>query len=252
VALEIQASGPAGMTRATLGGRLGLAASAIDAALNRLVQGNELVRDGDHYLHAEALARLEAAALVAVDAYHAAAPHKDGMPREELRSRLSRALTPRLFDTLVEGLARRGALSASHDLVARTRRAPASAAAASALAPLTERVADRFVAWALEPPRPDDVAAELGAPPAQVKQALDVLLRSGRLARVKSDYFVDTGALAALRGKLHAHLEAHGQISAQEWKALVGSSRKYAIPLAEYFDAEKLTLRVGEVRKLRG
>ncbi len=250
VALEIKSAGPAGMTRALLGGRLGLASAAVDDALNRLVQASELLREGDQFLHAEALARLEAAALAAVDAFHVASPHKDGMPREELRSRLSRALAPRFFDALVAGLVRRGALTAAQDLVARARRAPA--AAATALAPLTEKIAERFGAWALEPPRPDDVAAELHAPPAQVKQALDVLVRAGRLVRVKSDYLVDAGALATLRARLRAYLEAHAQITAQEWKAMVGSSRKFAIPLAEHFDAEKLTLRVGEIRKLRG
>ena len=42
-----------------------------------------------------------------------------------------------------------------------------------------------------------------------------------------------------------------GQITAQEWKELVGATRKFTIPLAEHFDAEKVTLRVGEIRKLR-
>ena len=55
----------------------------------------------------------------------------------------------------------------------------------------------------------------------------------------------------ALRGKLVAFLEQHGTIDAQEWKELTGASRKFTIPLAEYFDGEKLTLRVGEVRRLR-
>jgi selenocysteine-specific elongation factor len=252
VALEIRAAGPAGMTRATLGGRLGLAPGAVDQALNRLVQASELLREGDHFLHAEALARVEASALAAVDAFHAAQPHKDGMPREELRSRLPRALAPRLFDAVVAGLARRGALVATNDLVARARRAASATAAASALGPLTEKLAARFAAWALEPPRPEEVAAAVVEPPAPVKQALDVLLRSGKLVRVKPDYFVDAAALATLRAQLAAHLAQHAQITPQEWKAMVGSSRKFAIPLAEYFDAEKLTLRVGEIRKLRG
>jgi selenocysteine-specific elongation factor len=46
-------------------------------------------------------------------------------------------------------------------------------------------------------------------------------------------------------------LAAHEQITPQQWKALTGLSRKYAIPLAEHFDAQKLTLRVGDLRRLR-
>jgi selenocysteine-specific elongation factor len=57
--------------------------------------------------------------------------------------------------------------------------------------------------------------------------------------------------LSALRERLRAFLVDKGQITPQEWKELVGATRKFAIPLAEYFDAEKVTLRVGDLRKLR-
>jgi selenocysteine-specific elongation factor len=50
---------------------------------------------------------------------------------------------------------------------------------------------------------------------------------------------------------LIAHLTAHGTIDAQQWKTLTGASRKFTIPLAEFFDGEKLTLRVGDARRLR-
>ena len=46
-------------------------------------------------------------------------------------------------------------------------------------------------------------------------------------------------------------MDAPSTIDAQQWKDLTGASRKFTIPLAEYFDAEKLTLRVGDVRRKR-
>jgi selenocysteine-specific elongation factor len=54
-----------------------------------------------------------------------------------------------------------------------------------------------------------------------------------------------------IRTKLLAFLATHGTIDAQQWKALTGASRKFTIPLAEFFDAEKLTLRIGDVRRKR-
>ena len=69
--------------------------------------------------------------------------------------------------------------------------------------------------------------------------------------RVKPDLVVHADAIAAIRGKLLAHLEAHGTIDAGQWKALTGASRKFTIPLAEYFDAEKVTLRIGDLRRRR-
>src|SRR5262249_33730758 len=69
VALEVLGAGPAGMTRKTLSARIGLLGATVDAALNRLVQGRELAREGDHYLHGEIVARLEGQALAALDAF---------------------------------------------------------------------------------------------------------------------------------------------------------------------------------------
>jgi len=68
---------------------------------------------------------------------------------------------------------------------------------------------------------------------------------------VKPDYFVNSDVLGSLRTSLCAHLDNHGEITPKEWKALTNTTRKYSIPLAEYFDAEKVTLRIGDVRKRR-
>ena len=62
---------------------------------------------------------------------------------------------------------------------------------------------------------------------------------------------IDADALKDLESRLVAYLQTHGSIDASGMKALTGQSRKYTIPLGEHFDARKVTLRVGEVRKLR-
>ena len=71
------------------------------------------------------------------------------------------------------------------------------------------------------------------------------------MVRVSSEMWFDAAAVNALRERLVAHLKARREISTQEFKDLVGASRKHVIPLAEYFDREKVTLRVGEKRVLR-
>ena len=58
-------------------------------------------------------------------------------------------------------------------------------------------------------------------------------------------------AVALVSVKLLAFLDAHKTIDAQQWKEVTGASRKFTIPLAEYFDAQKITLRVGDLRRKR-
>ena len=249
LALEVRGAGPAGLTLDDLVRRLGSARAELAADLQRLVETRDLVAagtgDATVYLHAEPFTRLEEQALGHLDAFHK--DHQGDMSREELRARLPRALPVKMFDELVLALLRRGAIEAERDVVRRPSvRRPARPSG------LDADLATRFKEWGITPPRPKDVAAEIKGEPGAVRAALDRLLAAGTLIKVKPDYFIDAETLAGLRARLGAHLDAHGQITPLEWKDIVGASRKYSIPLAEHFDAEKLTLRVGEIRKRRG
>ena len=63
--------------------------------------------------------------------------------------------------------------------------------------------------------------------------------------------YFDRHAIDALRERLVGYLKEHREITTQAFKELVGQSRKFVIPLSEYFDRERVTLRVGEKRVLR-
>ncbi len=101
-------------------------------------------------------------------------------------------------------------------------------------------------AWLAELP------ALVGASAADVQAVLKLLLADGRVVRVSSELWFDGEVVAALREKLVRFLRERREITTQEFKDLVGATRKHVIPLAEYFDREKVTLRVGEKRVLRG
>jgi selenocysteine-specific elongation factor len=147
---------------------------------------------------------------------------------------------------VVAGLGRRG-VAVDGEALRRERRV-----VAPALAPYDAALLARFDGWGLEPPRPRELAAVAGLADAEVQPALNRLLAGKALVKVKPDLFVGATAITALRQRLLAFLDAHGEVTAQQWKELTGTSRKYSIPLAEYFDAEKVTLRVGEIRRRRG
>jgi selenocysteine-specific elongation factor len=224
--------------------RLGAPAAALAAPLATLVAAGELLATGEgehaHYLHARAVALLEAqiAALVGSS--------PEGLPREELRTQLPAALPVRAFDAVLAGLERRGQLATDGERVRK-----GAAPARTATSPAEARLAAQFRTWALEPPRPKEVPAALGLPEPQVKAALDRLVAARQLVKIKPDLLVHADVVAALRARLLAFLDEHKTIDAQQWKDLTGASRKYTIPLAEYFDAEKVTLRVGDVRRRR-
>jgi selenocysteine-specific elongation factor len=119
------------------------------------------------------------------------------------------------------------------------------------LSAIEARVLAKLEQTGIEPPRPKELPAALALSEPQVKTALDRLVAAKLAIKVKPDLVMHATTVAAVRTKLLAFLDEHGTIDAQQWKELTGASRKFTIPLAEYFDAEKLTLRVGDVRRKR-
>ena len=253
VALEVAWAGVQGIARGDLQMRVPSTPRETEAALTRLLGARTVIRydrEKGALVHQDALALLRAQVLASVDAFHAAEPLKPGVGREELRSKLPPQVSPRLFHLVVESLTSERALTTDKDIVRRPGHDVAASQQAKGLAPLAERVSALYRDSGLAPPRPAEVVASLQADEKGVREAIELLTRGGTLVRVQDLHFARV-ALDGLRVRLVAYLNEHGQITAQEWKELVGQTRKFTIPLAEFFDGEKLTLRVGETRKLR-
>ena len=241
IALEVKAASAAGMTLAELVPRLGATEAALAEPIAKLVATGELVgtaaTSDERLLHVSAVALLERAITTAVTT--------DGLTREALRATLPAALSTRSFDAIVDGLVGRGVLATTQDRITLPN------AKAPSLSPIELRVLDRLADGKLEPLRPKELSPALALTDAQVKAALDRLLAAKLVARIKPDLVMHADAVALIEAKLRAFLDAHGTIDAQQWKDLSGASRKFTIPLAEYFDAQKVTLRVGDLRRKR-
>jgi selenocysteine-specific elongation factor len=254
VFLEVEAAGGLGVPRAPLASRTGLPRAALERALGQLVGAGRVVAlggDSGQVMASGAVGELEKLLLARLQSLHAAAPLAPGVPAEALRTSTPRAarLEPRVYQALLARLAAAGELTLDADLVRRKGFSPE--VAESRRADLLGRLGRTLDKAGLGPPSPRELAAAVGAEAGAVLEALGILVRRGQVVRVKADLYFGKGAVDGLRDRLRAFLVERGQISAQEWKALVGASRKYAIPLAEHFDAEKVTLRVGEMRRLR-
>ncbi len=201
------------------------------------------------YLSSDVFMGLLQRALSVLQAFHEREPLKDALGREELRQRLSSALEPRLLGRLVQQLVERNQVELVPPDGVRLRGRGRSltldeeAARSKAVASLA--------AAGLAPPTLAEQGQALGLPPARVAALLEGPLREGAVVKVTEELYFHAAPLAALRTALLAHLAQHAEISTQTFKQLVGQSRKFVIPLSEYFDREKVTLRLGERRVAR-
>lgn len=249
----LELAGPAGLDVQALTGRSALSPRAVSGALERLgAKGSALLFDRERraWVAGSVASGLQARLLAAVDAFHAGKPLAAGMGREELRGRMPPVADPRLFQRLVAALAEKGELVLEGDHV--RRRGHAAGAAGAAGGALKEKVAAALAKGGLRPPWIDELPAAVGASAPDVQAVLKLLAADGRAVRVSSELWFDAAALAVLRERLVAFLRDRKAITTQEFKELVGATRKHVIPLAEHFDREKVTLRVGEKRVLRG
>jgi selenocysteine-specific elongation factor len=249
----VAASSERGLRRADLAARTGWTDETLEAALAAAIERGLLVEAHAVYVGRELFEQLLGAVLAAVAAFHAREPLARGIPREVLRERLFARAEPELFRAVVEEGERRGALVSDRDVVRasqhRLELSPADAA-------LRDRLESLYGDARLEPPALEEAlvrVATSGERREHVRKIFQLLLDAGALIRVREDLFFHRTAIDELIGGLREYAARHEPerlIDVAAFKELTGVSRKYAIPLLEYFDRERVTRRAGDRRMI--
>ncbi|QDE66505.1 selenocysteine-specific translation elongation factor [Myxococcus xanthus] len=251
VAWLLRQAGYRGLTQPELFGRSALGPRVLTRALELLgARGGALLIDRERrlYLSGDVFEALQGRALSLLATFHEREPLREGLSREELRRRLSSALDARAFLRVLQVLVEGGRVELERDVVrlkGRGRTLSLGDTAARA------RLAAELSAAALAPPSLPELEQKLQLPASRLRELLGVMVVEGAAVRVSEGLWFAAGALASLRERLVAHLREKKEITTQDFKEMVGQSRKFVIPLSEYFDREKVTLRVGEKRVLR-
>jgi len=246
---HVRHAGGVGVRVAPLSGRVPFGPERLRALLDTLqTSGRVVAIDRDWFVHPESLARLRELTLGALAQFHRAAPLRPGMSREELRGRAG-AADERVFAHLLAALEGEGLVRTDRDKVR-------LASHEVRLSPEQQKAADRleqeYLTAEAAPPSPEEALARAGQSGDEEHELFQVLIEARKLVRVKESLYFHARALEAIQDKLVAMLRERKEIGPGDIKDLLGISRKYAIPLLEFFDARRVTARVGERRVLRG
>ena len=197
------------------------------------------------YVAGDAWRDLSRQVVATLEEFHLKEPLKEGLPREELRTRLFARLHPDAFKFLLADLIQRGSVRADKDRLAlATHRIALSPREAA----LMEQIEARFAASGTNPPEVDEVIAALRTDPAPAQRLYHLLLQRGRLVRIPDGKVFHAGALDDLKRRLWEQRAKSPMIDISEFKELSGTSRKNAIPLLEHFDQTRVTRREGNKR----
>lgn len=249
IPILVEDAGQEGIDLAQLSQRVGETGKTLDKALSKCLSQGQVIRyerEPARLIHAGQLQALEQRTLSLLAAYHEAHPLEEGMSRESLRAQLQ-LRSMRLYHVLLERLQKAESVVAASEFV---RLASHRVRVAEEEEALRQQLLQVYLTQALTPPRARDLPAMLDQDEEDVQAMMELLVRQEHIVRVRDDLYFSTEVLEQLKRDVVAFLEEHDEMSAQDFKGITGASRKFSIPLAEYLDQLKLTIRAGEVRKL--
>jgi selenocysteine-specific elongation factor len=173
-------------------------------------------------------------------------PLMPGIAREELRASLGKRVRPETFRAALEDLAARKKLDVQGELV---KKAGSEIALHPEELQAKVQIEAAFAVASLSVPSVKEVLAGLPVEAKRAEKLLQILLREKSLVRVTAELIFHREALAKLKAQLSAYKKSSGdRITVPVFKDLAGITRKYAIPLLEYMDRERVTRRAGDER----
>ena len=245
VQVFVEERGGAGLALDAIGRRAGLTRAQAATVASALVADGRAEQIASSLFSAPLVRALEARLLASVEEHHRAAPISEGLPREEARERVFGRAATELFDDVLARLTNAGKLVA-RDRLSLPGRAPSLSAEEAQAEAALERA---FLEAGLTPPDVASAAAARGIPAALADRMSRHLQHRKRLVKLETVLF-HTDALAQLKQDVLAGKQSGNaaRVDVAAFKERYGISRKYAIPLLEWLDRERVTRRVGDTR----
>ncbi len=251
--LFIESSEDQGQRHTDLAARTGWNDETLASALTQAKQSSTIVDCDGVFMSSRVFQRLQQATLNEVKAHHEREPLERGIARETLRERHFAHTQPEVFRVVLEALERDGLIVSDRDVV----RAPEHTLELSESdSKIREGLAQTFESSGLEPPSLEEamqVALSSNPERSHVRKILQLLIDGQILIRVQGDLFFHRKALDELIAKVRQFGDKHEpdrMIDVATFKNLAGVSRKYAIPLLEFLDRERVTRRAGDHRAI--
>jgi selenocysteine-specific elongation factor len=249
LALRASRRGQRGLSLAEAVAETGWRRDEITKLAEVLIEQKLAVRLQDRLFAAYEFELAQASLLDAVSRFHKANPLSAGMSKGEMQDELLRALemAPELFAAAVENLAKAKKLELVNELV----RLPGHGVVMKDEEAESKKIIETAFATAgLKVPALQEVIAGLKIDKARAQKIVTLLLRDRVLVKISDELVFYRGALEQLRRDLAAYKTKSAKMDVAKFKELTGVSRKYAIPLLEYLDRERVTRRVGDVREI--
>lgn len=248
----LEESGGKGLTFDEIGVRTGLFGKHLKKALSAPLSNKKIVivdQANQLYVAKVIVDQTEELITDNLKKYHQENPLQNGLSKEELRTSLDRHINVKVYGHVLNGLLKSGALVQEESVV---RMADHQVA----LKADEEKLQRDLEAWygekGLFTPTIKETMEEFSDYSENlIREVIDLLIREEKIVKINESLYYDKEVLHKLTEEVQEHILREGEIDAPGFKNLSGLTRKFSIPILEYFDKIKLTIRVGDKRVLR-
>lgn len=244
---HVRKGGYEGVRKERLAILLGLEARSLDRAVDGLAAENAIKTVGKIVINAPSFAQFKTNLRQLLSDFHNKNPFKIGISKEELRTKLPK-VDSSVFQAALDEWIGQGEVEADKDKV---RLVSAGSTGEDPLAKWETEILKKLHDFGLTPPSLQELATLMNMKEPNLKDMLERLVHQGKVIRVKGDMYFHADPIKDLRDKVVFHLKSKGEMAPADFKAITNLSRKYMIPLLEYFDESRLTIRTGDKRVLR-
>lgn len=240
IAAKVKKAGLKGMTVSSITGWIKAEIPAVAESLKQLKSGGLLIQIGDALFHQDVYEGLTMGITEALDNFHKKNPLSPGMPKEELRAQ--RRISQESWGNWLSSM--------EHVVVDKeVVRLKSFKAESSDSSETSSKIREALEKAKFQPPTKEELAEKLALPLKTVTDMLKLMGKEGALARINDSMYITATAYTELISLLRAFFKKKPEMTVAEFRDILGTTRKYALPFLEYLDSNKITLRVGDVRK---
>lgn len=242
ISLKIEKAGVTGISVNTINGWINAELQVISAAIERLKQAGEIVRHEDMLLHKKSFELIQKKVSGLLGGFHKMNPLKPGMPKEGVRTHLK--IDMKLFNFVLPGFKN---IIVDKDLI---RLKEFKIALSTNEETWRMKIIDMLDKGGFQPPAKPEIIEMLKIDQKQGSDILNILAKEKSIVRISDSLYLSAASYEGMISLLKTFFSKKSEMTVAEFRDLLKTSRKYALPFLEYLDSNRITLRTGDVRKL--
>jgi len=242
ISLKIERAGVRGVSVDSLNGWINADLKGVSASCDKLKRSGEIIQYDEIMLHKQSFSLLRNDILQLLTAFHKKNPLKAGMSKEEVRNQLK--VDQSLFNLLLSSIDN---IAVEKNLV---RHKDFKIALSSSTEADKARLMEILEKTGFQPPSKEELAESLKIDLKHISDILGILAKEEKLVRINDSLYLSNTSYKKMIEALRSSFAKKPEMTVAEFRDILNTSRKYALPFLEYLDSNKITIRVGDIRKL--